>query len=560
MILRKLVLSTFVFFTALAATAVPVTFQVNMGYQISQGAFDPAIPENKVEVRGSFNNWGGGFALSPSATDPNLYVGTTDITGASGSTVEYKFVTVSGDTLNWESSNNRAFTMPTAAQTVPVAYFNNQWDGAPLNVTFQVNMASQIAAHAFDPTVDTVNVRGEFNSWGTTALTPDATNPDVYVATVEVPQAPGSQVQYKFHIARGAGGETWEHDPNRQFQQKDTDQTLPVVYFNNVTGVPVKAKLDVAVDLSAQIAGGTFDPATQEVYLRGNKVGWGVPPEGLKLEADASRAGMYTNTLVLDNALTGDVIEFKFTIWDPNTSGTTWEDGANKSVTFTGSEPNVGGYLTKSFGPVYFNGVNPADILSADTLVTFQVDMKGATRFAGAPFDPAADTVFINGTFVNNGSWGPWGTQDPTWQLFDDGVTGGDLVANDGIYTRQINIPRGAQTRVTYKYGINSEDNEAAVGNDHVRYIRSTGAYTMPVDKFGAPVQETQTGDLGNLTIARAANGHLTITWNGQPGVKLQRVDLNTGVATDVAGTEGQSSADIVADQSSAFYRLAKQP
>ena len=538
--------------------AVPVTFQVNMGFQASQGAFDPANTNNIVEVRGAFNNWSGGFALAPSATDPNLYVGTTNVTGDAGSTAEYKFVTVIDGTANWESIGNRSFSLASDAQTLPVAFFNNQWDGAPLNVTFQVNMATQIAAHAFDPAADVVNVRGEFNSWGATPMEPDPNNPDVYVATVEVPQAPGSQVQYKFHIARGAGGETWENDPNRAFLQKDTDQTLPVVYFNNVTGVPVKAKLDVAVDLSAQILGGTFDPAAQQVWLRGNKVGWDVPPQGLKLEADASRSGIYTNTLVMDNALTGDVVEFKFTTWDTNTLTTIWEDGANKSVTFTGSEPNVDGYLTKSYGPAYFNGVNPADILSADTLVTFRVDMNGATRFGGAGFDPTTDSVFINGTFVNNGSWGAWGTMDATWLMYDDGATGGDEVANDGIYSIQVNIPRGAQTRATYKYGINSEDNEAAVGNDHVRYIRATGTYTMPLDKFGAPTQETQNPDVGSLSIARGANGHLTITWNGQAGVKLQRVDLTTGAATDVAGTDGASSADIVADQGAAFYRLAK--
>jgi hypothetical protein len=556
MTIRKIITAVLSLGSVVGAMAVPVTFQVNMGHQVSLGAFDPAA--NQVEVRGSFNNWSGGFALTQSATDPNLYVGTTEVAGAAGSTVEYKFVTLINGTAGWETSNNRSFALGSAAQTLPVSFFNNQWDGAPLNVTFQVNMASQIAAGAFNPGADTVNVRGEFNTWGATPLAPDETNPDVYVATVEVPQAPGTQVPYKFHIARAAGGETWENDPNRTFLQKETDQTLPVVHFNNVTGVPVKAKLNVAVDLSAQILAGTFDAAAQEVYLRGNKVGWGAPPEGVKLEADASRSGVYTNTLTMDNALTGDSIEFKFTIWDPVAGTTVWEDGANKSVTFTGSEPNVGGYLTKSFGPVYFNGINPADILGEDTLVTFRVDMKNATRFAGAAFDPAADTVFINGTFVNNGNWGPWGTQDPAWQMFDDGATAGDTVANDGIYTIQVNVPRGSQNRVTYKYGINSEDNEAAPSNDHVRYVRATETYTMPLDKFGAPTQETRDPEVGELNIARGAEGRLIITWTGQAGVKLQRVDLTTGQATDVPGTEGQSSAEIVANEPMAFYRLMR--
>jgi hypothetical protein len=558
MTLKKFVLSAFLFCSVAGAMAVPVTFQVNMGYQTGQGAFDPTNPDNKVEVRGSFNDWSGGFALAPSATDPNLYIGTTEVAGTTGSTIEFKFVNLNGATANWETSNNRSFALSSEAQTLPVAFFNNEWDGAPLNVTFQVNMATQIAAHAFDPAADSVNLRGEFNTWGMTPMAPDPSNPDVYVATVEVPQAPGSQVQYKFHIARAAGGETWENDPNRAFAQKDTDQTLPVVYFNNVTGIPVKAQLNVAVDLSAQILNGTFDPNAQEVYLRGNKVGWDVPPQGLKLQADASRSGSYTNVLVMDNALTGDVVEFKFTIWDPTLGTTIWEDGANKSVTFTGSEPNIGGYLTKTYGPAFFNGINPADLLSEDTLVTFHVDMNGATRMGGAAFDPVNDSVFINGTFVANGSWGPWGTMDATWLMFDDGATSGDTTDNDGIYTIQVNIPRGSPARLTYKYGINSEDNEAAAGNDHVRYVRATGAYTMPLDKFGSPTQETQNPEVGGLNIARAANNHFTITWTAQPGLKLQRVDLTTGAKTDVPGTDGQSSIDLVADQSAAFYQLVK--
>jgi hypothetical protein len=380
------------------------------------------------------------------------------------------------------------------------------------------------------------------------------------VGTASVPDAPGSQVEYKFHIARADGTDQWENDPNRTFMQSDADQTLPVVYFNNVTGVPIKAALAVAVDMTAQIAGGKFDTNSQEVWVRGNKIGWDVPPQGLQLFADASRSGVYTNTILMDSAITGDVVEFKFTIWDPMTATTTWEDGANKSVTFSGTEPtDAAGYHLKTYGPDYFNGIRPEDILSADTVVTFHVDMNGAAQFGGGPvFDPASDSVFINGSFVNNGSWDPWGAQDPNLQMFDDGVTGGDTVAGDGIYSFQTTFPKGSPTQVTYKYGINSADNEAAANNNHVRYIRATGTYTFPLDKFGSPTQETQTQDVGSITIAAGAPGHVVLTWNGQAGVKLQKVDLTTGSATDVPNTDGASSVDLTTDGQTAFYRLVK--
>jgi hypothetical protein len=559
---HSIILSALALASTAAAYAVPVTFQVDMSYQAAQGLFDPSTQQ--VEARGAFNNWSGGFALAPTATNATVYSGTTDVAGSAGSSVEYKFVTLTGGNANWESIGNRSFTLASAAQTLPTAYFNNQWDGAPLNVTFQINMATQEAAHAFDPTAgDVVELRGEFNGWaGGTVLEPDATNPDIYTITVPVSQAPGSSVQYKFHIQRAAS-DTWENDPNRQFAQLSTDQTLPVVYFNNVTGVPIRAALNFAVDMNAQIAGGKFDGTSEEVWVRGNKMGWDVPPQGLQLFEDAGHAGVYTNQYQMDAVITGDTIEYKYTIFDPSTGGTTWEDGANKSVAFTGTEStDANGYHVKTLATTYFNGISPADILSADTLVTFQVDMNGAVTFGGAtPFDAANSGVWINASFVNNGNWGAWGSQDPSLQMFDDGVTGGDTVAGDGIYSFQAMFPKGSPTLVTYKYGIDSADNEAAANNNHVRYIRATGSYTMPLDKFGMQTQETQGAtDLGNVSIKLESDGKITLTWPGQAGVKLQQFNdiANAASGTDVPNSDGQSSVTLTPSAATGFFRIVK--
>ena len=68
---------------------------------------------------------------------------------------------------------------------------------------------------------------------------------------------------------------------------------------------------------------------------------------------------------------------------------------------------------------------------------------------------------------MNNG-WDPWGTKDPAFQMFDDG----DAVANDGIYTLQVIFPQGSPTRVVYKYGIESDDNEAVAATSGDRNLR----------------------------------------------------------------------------------------
>lgn len=544
--------------SAIGAFAVPVTFQVDLGPQINLGSFDPAA--DTVEVRGSFNGWGGGFALTPTSAGSTIYTGTREIAGDAGSNVEFKFVKLIGGTANWESRPNRSFTLASSAQTLPVWYYDDVWEGAPIPVTFQVNMGTQQAAGAFDPAAgDIVEVRGSFNSWSSGfVLEPSATNPSIYQGTTEITTGPGTRVEYKYTITRAATGQvTWENDPNRSFTLTAEPQTLPVVYFNNVTGVPVKAAVTFQVDMSVQTAAGRFDPATQEVWIRGNKFGWGNPPEGLQLIADASRPGIYTNIFKSDTQLTGDRIEYKAVIWTPETFTTTWEDGGNKVLVFEGTEPkDPAGYHQLVVAPWYFNGVAPGDLLTADTVVTFRVDMRNARTTEGVAFNPQVDTVVLNGSFFPGG-WQPWGSVETV--LSDDGLNGGDTTANDGIYSAQVTLPRGSGTRLEYKYGINSLDNEAASGSNHVRYVRATGTYTMPVDVFGTMTQENATQDLGRLSISKGTAGKVVITWQGQPGVRLQKLTAVTGgTVTEVPGTDGQSTYETTANEPMAFFRLVK--
>ncbi|MCB1151726.1 hypothetical protein KDK88_09255 [bacterium] len=75
--------------TATAAAAVPLTFQVRMGYQITLGAFDPAA--DTVDVAGSFNGWGTA-PLTPLADADGDSVWSVTVDGFTpGETIEYKF-------------------------------------------------------------------------------------------------------------------------------------------------------------------------------------------------------------------------------------------------------------------------------------------------------------------------------------------------------------------------------------------------------------------------------------------------------------------------------------
>jgi hypothetical protein len=113
-------------------------------------------------------------------------------------------------------------------------------------VTFQVNLGVQRMLDNFNPqSGDTAVVSGNFTTpdWTTTStLSSLPENPDVYVGTFPSDLAGGSTIQYKFIINPGGNSPAnqlfWESDNNRFAAATTADQTLPVVYFNNVTNAP----------------------------------------------------------------------------------------------------------------------------------------------------------------------------------------------------------------------------------------------------------------------------------------------------------------------------------
>ena len=113
-------------------------------------------------------------------------------------------------------------------------------------VTYQVNMGVQRALGNFDPTDgDTVIVSGTFSTtdWTTTStLTASVADSNIYTGTFNNNVATGGTENHKFIINPGgnssAGQLVWESGNNRFFQVTAGNQTLPVVYFDNVTNAP----------------------------------------------------------------------------------------------------------------------------------------------------------------------------------------------------------------------------------------------------------------------------------------------------------------------------------
>jgi hypothetical protein len=553
-----------------------VTFQVDMTDAIATAAFDPAT--QTVAARGTFDAWSP-FALTNNPTGPNtnLWTGTYNVTSnvyngttvsANGTVMSYKYTIEPGGT--YESvylggTHNRLLALPStsgASITAPQVVFSD----APLTpittlVTFQVDLAQQINTGAFDPLSSTAQARGFFNGWGSSAIaqTNDPSilrtnqnglvTSNVYVGTYEIVGSPGQTMDYKYYIDTDAN---WESpapssgdpvDNNNRFFNLGSGpaQAVPIVFFNDSPYAPVATNdITFQVDMSAQVLTGNFDPSSGTVELRGDFNGWGTPQILCTNDPAASNTNIYKTVVELKDGV-GASHSYKF--WSSVSANGGWETMAdNRAVTIIGGPPNPTPHI---LAPVYFSNVDPSDLLPVDTTVTFRVSMTNAVGTDSHVFDPGADFVYLNGV----PSFGTWdGSLLP--QLTNNPV-------GSQVYSIDVLLAKGSPVQQTYKYGINGNDNEAPQGNNHVRYVRTTGTYVMPLDTFGAMVVEPSFGNL--QASVSTTPGHVLISWLGRPGVFLQtKTSLPGGLWVDHPETDGLSSTNWPSGGSSLFFRLVK--
>lgn len=537
--------------SAMAASAVSVTFKVNMGYQQSLGAFNPAT--DTMEARGSFQGWSGGFTLT-NVPSTSVYQGTYDVAGNAGDTFYFKFVILkNGTDATWESISDRPFTLTGSPQVLPEMYFNDVQAAPTVNVTFSVDMTVQIANGAFTPG-GVVEARGSFqtpNPWsGGFTLTndPAAQNPNIYSGTYSVSNtAAGGTVSYKFVKNNGE----WEGRSDRSFKMPTTATNLPVVFFNDE--LPVKISVTFQVDMSVQILTGAFDPSLDTVQARGSFQSPTAWTGGFTLTNDPAAANTNIFIGVYETGHAAGTVEYyKFVIVKYGDSPNSWAHGESRSDrTYTLA---AGGQVL----PVVYFDDNSAinNYLPVDTAVTFSVSMTNAVLYpSGTPFDPSImNGVYINGDFL--GWWNWKGTPPPGTDLTNaPGV--------DKIYSQTVIVPKGTNRKLTYKFGVDyyptvdTIDNEAGFGMNHIRYIRSTtGSYTMPLDVFGTPVTEPE---IGPLLIGPVARGRVMLSWSGWPGIRLQTSpSVSPSAWTDVAGTDGLSATNYPVGSSPTFFRVIK--
>jgi len=372
---------------ASTASAINVTYQVNMSVQEAIGKFNPGT--DTVFVSGDLSNpdWlqtatdgATNYTLTVNAENSDIYEGTFAIDIASGGWENHKFVINRGDTFGnnkWEDTiDNRYFQVPATDTNLPVVFFDDVDVVPPVrNVTFQVDMSLQIALTNFNPATDFVNVAGSFNDWDTTIseLSQSVTNTNVYVGTFIVAGLTNTVSQYKFVMWTFVGGEVWEGvvgpygtDSNRGILLSETDQTEPLVCFNNLCSVPYDIPVTFRVNMAAQTAYGSFADGVNTVTAAGSFNGWDAA--GFVLTNDPGSPYVYQGTT---NVLgTNDqAVAYKYVI-DGGTSNELYELYGMEDRTF------IHGTNSLTLNTVFFDDVDNLGQVTAGPAAGNQVDVS----------------------------------------------------------------------------------------------------------------------------------------------------------------------------------------
>lgn len=271
--------------------SVMLTLNVNMRVQVLEGNFDPA--SDVVVTAGSFQGW------NPAASDPmddsdgdSIYTGTYKV--PSNARYEYKFVI---NTDGWESIANRAVVVDSTDKEVPPVYFNDdsvvtiKKNG---NVKFSVNTDVLIEVGLFDPSVDSVHVRGSFNGWNSddaarSHMNQNLSNPLNWFLNVPFEQfGVGDPLYYKFWILKKdnmvngvAWEDTWERPThtgggNRTAYFEGTDnQEIEPDYYDHIqpdwvvlegTGLKVTFNVDMSPAADPNLQPIPFTAGEDTVY------------------------------------------------------------------------------------------------------------------------------------------------------------------------------------------------------------------------------------------------------------------------------------------------------
>ena len=418
--------------------------------------------------------------------------------------------------------------------------------------TFRVDMSVQIAIGRYDPGNDLLMVRGPFNSWVGTDLTFVAGSNFIYEAEIDIFETDGAQTDYKFFIASVTSGDIWEgnvgtgENGNRRFNYQAGGQILETVFFDDLETNPGGGvKVTFQVNMDPLLQDGLFLPEFDWLEVRGAFNSWAA---GFELEPISEGSPIYAGSTTIKSIAPGDSVEYKYVY-----NGGQWENGSNRKFILAEQALQV--------LPIrYFSDIGPDSNLTEDTKIVISVNMNNALALNGTPFNLETDRVYINGEF-SEFTWWEWSFPPDGFELLDDGTAeSGDAVEGDGIYSIKFQALAGQPKRIEYKFSINGEDSEADFQNNHIRYIRETGNYPLPVDQFGNMVHEPEvlSSNLGVITINGPVDGMVTLSWENTDAVLQHSESLAPSSWQNIPNSQGDREMVFSATEiSKNYFRLA---
>ncbi|MEW6510568.1 MAG: T9SS type A sorting domain-containing protein [Bacteroidota bacterium] len=231
------------------AVNVNVTFRVNMAVKMQENTFLPDSGDI-VRVAGSFNSWGSSTDTLTKGPTDSIYSKTISL--LENTAIQYKFLKTTRGGLDWEQDppngpGNRSFTVPVGGGSPAVAYFNDDAVvNTPVNtnILWEVDMKTFQQLGWFDPSKDTMQVRGGFEGWSGTDISQDFIQPNLFNITLGYIGTSGDVLDYKFFIKQdsatafarwGADYDSHKDDYNYEHpaERGDGNQKYTVIIASN---------------------------------------------------------------------------------------------------------------------------------------------------------------------------------------------------------------------------------------------------------------------------------------------------------------------------------------
>jgi len=279
--------------------SIDIWFRVNMAGQVPFG-----YNGEQVDVRGNFNGWSAGDNLTRETADTNYWSGLVSIPDtASTISIAYKFTYAGSGGTVWEDNIGNRTAEIHQDTTLAFKYFDDvpPSENNPVTaiVYWTVDMDAYESMDLFSVVRnDTMQVRGGFNGWSSSAL-PDGSDINmtripgttIYELAAPVLNFPGTADAYKYYIklsqesldliqatnpyfyadmgyenppTMGAGNRpfTFEGDPN-------TTQEIGLEYYNDIPPeglIPEGQTIQLTFNVDMSTAT-LFDPATDTLWF-----------------------------------------------------------------------------------------------------------------------------------------------------------------------------------------------------------------------------------------------------------------------------------------------------